>query len=168
MNRAVPLLYPKVAKKYGSVATYEDNPADHLKTEFGFDVLEVAKERYAPDTYHDFIGFEVSKPLLERAFEETYSMPLQSIFSDLDKSLGSYRYDVHSLIPKATKIAWALKKRRYPTRFAHHDGAPLSLQPFTLELRKELGKGLSEARFRLQDAGVSAERSYPRSAPCAR
>ena len=110
VNRAVPMLYPKVAKKYGAVATYEDNPADHLKTEFGFDVLEVAKERYAPDTYHDFIGFEVSKPLLERAFEETYSIPLQSIFSDLDKSLGSYRYDVRSLIPKATKIAWALKK----------------------------------------------------------
>lgn len=34
----------------------------HVKTEFGFDVLEVAKGRYAPDAYRDFIGFEVAQP----------------------------------------------------------------------------------------------------------
>jgi hypothetical protein len=110
VNVAVPILYPRLKKKFGPVVTYEDNPSAHLKTEFGFDVLEVAKGHYAPDSYHDFIGFEVAKPLLERAFEETYSIPLQSVFGDLDKSLGSYRYDVRSLIPKATKVAWALKK----------------------------------------------------------
>ena len=110
VNRAVPLLYPKLAKKYGSVVTYEDDPVAHLKTEFGFDVLEVAKGRYAPDAYHDFIGFEVAKPLLERAFQDTYSIPLDSVFGDLDKAIGSYRYTVHSTIPKAVKVAWVLKK----------------------------------------------------------
>jgi zinc dependent phospholipase C len=63
-NRAVPMLYPKLAKKYGNVVTYEDDPIAHVKTEFGFDVLEVAKGRYASDGYHDFIGFAVSLPLL--------------------------------------------------------------------------------------------------------
>ncbi len=110
VNRAVPLLYPKLAKKYGSVVTYEDDPVAHLKTEFGFDVLEVAKGRYAPDAYHDFIGFEVSKPLLERAFQDTYSIPLNSVFADLDKAINSYRYTVHSTIPKAVRIAWVLKR----------------------------------------------------------
>ena len=110
VNRAVPLLYPHLGKKYGDVVTYEQNPAVHLKTEFGFDVLQVAKGRYAPDSYHDFIGFEVAKPLLERAFKDTYSIPLQSVFDDLDKAIGSYRYAVHSAIPKATKIAWTLKE----------------------------------------------------------
>src|ERR1700726_2771781 len=55
VNRAVPLLYPHLKKKYGDVATYEDGPSEHLKTEFGFDVVEVAKGRYASDQYHDFI-----------------------------------------------------------------------------------------------------------------
>jgi Zinc dependent phospholipase C len=64
VNRAVPLLYPKMKKKYGDLVTYEENPLAHVKTEFGFDVLEVAQGRYAPDSYHDFIGFEVSAPLL--------------------------------------------------------------------------------------------------------
>jgi zinc dependent phospholipase C len=110
VNRAVPLLYPNLGKKYGSVVTYEDDPVAHLKTEFGFDVLEVAKERYAPDAYHDLIGFEVAKPLLERAFQDTYNIPLSSVFSDLDRAIGSYRYTVHSTIPKAVRVAWVLKK----------------------------------------------------------
>ena len=110
VNRAVPLLYPHLRKKYGDVVTYEDDPAIHLKAEFGFDVLQVAKGRYAPDGYHDFIGFEVARPLLERAFQDTYSLPLKSIFDDLDKAIGSYRYSVRSAIPKATKVAWALKE----------------------------------------------------------
>src|ERR1700751_1418672 len=57
-NRAVPLLYPKLRKKYGDSVTYEQDKLAHAKTEFGFDVLEVSKERYAPDSYHDYIGFE--------------------------------------------------------------------------------------------------------------
>ena len=110
VNRAVPLLYPKLGKKFGNYVTYEDNPLAHLKTEFGFDVLEVAKGRYAPDAYHDFIGFEVSEPLLDRAFQDTYGIPIASIFGDVDKAIGSYRYTVRSTIPRATRIAWVLKK----------------------------------------------------------
>jgi hypothetical protein len=90
--------------------TYEQNPLAHLKAEFGFDVLEVARQHYAPDSYHDFIGFEVAAPLLEQAFQETYGLELKSVLSDEDKVLGSYRRDVSKLIPKATRIAWTLKK----------------------------------------------------------
>ena len=110
VNRAVPLLYPKLKKKYGDLVTYEENPLAHIKTEFGFDVLEVAQGRYAPDSYHDFIGFGVSVPLLEQAFQETYGLDLKSVLSDEDKVLGSYRHDVSQLLPKATRIAWSLKK----------------------------------------------------------
>jgi len=110
VNRAVPLLYPKLKKKYGDTVTYEQDKLAHVKTEFGFDVLEVAQGRYAPDNYHDFIGFEVSVPLLEQAFQETYGLDLKSVLSNEDKVLGSYRYDVSRLLPKATRIAWSLKK----------------------------------------------------------
>jgi Zinc dependent phospholipase C len=109
-NRAVPLLYPKLKKKYGDTVTYEEDKLAHVKTEFGFDVLEVAQGRYAPDNYHDFIGFEVSVPLLEQAFQETYGLDLKNVLSNEDNVLGSYRYDVSRLLPKATRIAWSLKK----------------------------------------------------------
>jgi hypothetical protein len=110
VNRSVPLLYPKLKKQYGDVVTYEESPLAHVKTEFGFDVLEVAQGRYAPNNYHDFIGFEVSVPQLEQAFEETYGLELKSVLSDENKVLESYRYDVSQLLPRATRIAWSLKK----------------------------------------------------------
>ena len=110
VNRAVPVLYPKLKKKYGDSVTYEEDPLAHVKTEFGFDVLEIAQGRYAPDSYHDFIGFGVSVPLLEQAFHETYGLDLKNVLSDEDKVLGSYRYDVSQLLPKVTRVAWSLKK----------------------------------------------------------
>jgi hypothetical protein len=109
-NRAVPLLYPKLQKKYGDIVSYEQDPLAHTKTEFGFDVLEVAHESYAPDGYHDLIGFEVSQELLERAFEETYGLKLKDVLLDEDKALNSYRHAVSKTIPTATKVAWSLKK----------------------------------------------------------
>jgi hypothetical protein len=110
VNRAVPLLYPKLAQKYGRTVTYEDDPAAHLKTEFGFDVVQVANGKYAPESYHDFIGFHVSKPLLERAFEDTYCIKLKDIFKSLDLALGTYRHTVSSILPEMTKAAWSAKK----------------------------------------------------------
>jgi hypothetical protein len=109
-NRAVPLLYPKLKKKYGDSVTYEQDKLAHVKTEFGFDVLEIAQGRYGSDAYHDFIGFGVSVPLLEQAFQETYGLDLKSVLSNEDKVLESYRYDVGRLLPEATRVAWSLKK----------------------------------------------------------
>ena len=109
-NRAVPLLYPNLKKKYGDFVTYEEDKLAHTKTEFGFDVLEIAKERFAPESYHDFIGFEVAQRLLEQAFQQTYGLELKSVLLDEDKALRSYRNAVSKLLPKATRIAWHLKK----------------------------------------------------------
>jgi hypothetical protein len=109
-NLAVPLLYPKLRRKYGDVVTYDENPLAHLKTEFGFDVLQVAKGRYASDAYRDRIGFQVSNELLARAFQETYSLDLNSVLTHYDLAIASYRRGVSQLIPEATKIAWQTKK----------------------------------------------------------
>src|SRR5216683_2984308 len=110
INRAVPILYPGLQKKFGDSVLFEDSRLAHVKTEFGFDVLEIARERYAPDSYHDFIGFEVSRPVLAQAFRETYGLELKDVLVNEDKALNSYRRDVSKLIPKATRIAWHLKK----------------------------------------------------------
>ncbi len=109
-NRAVPILYPSLRKKYGDSVSYEDAKLAHVKTEFGFDVLEIARERYAPDSYHDFIGFEVSRPVLDQAFREAYGLELKDVLVSEEKALNSYRRDVSKLIPKATRIAWSLKQ----------------------------------------------------------
>jgi hypothetical protein len=110
-NRAVAIMYPELEKKYGPVVTYEDKPSAHMKVEFGFDVDQVAKGHYAPKAYHDFIGFEVSKPVLERAFAKTYSVDMSSVFFSVDLAIGSYRHAVSTVIPRTTKVAWHLKRR---------------------------------------------------------
>ena len=110
INRAVPLLYPKLRAKFGDEVTYADDKASHLKTEFAFDVVQVARGRYAPNSYHSFIGFEVAVPLLGRAFQDTYSLELKEVITDLDRSVGSYRRTVSSILPEMTKVAWQTKK----------------------------------------------------------
>jgi hypothetical protein len=110
-NRAVAMMYPDLAKKYGPIVTYEEKPSAHMKVEFGFDVDQVAEGNYAPKAYHDFIGFEVSKPVLERAFAKTYSVDMSSIFFSVDLAIGSYRHAVSTVIPRSTKVAWHLKRR---------------------------------------------------------
>jgi hypothetical protein len=110
-NRAVAMMYPKLARKYGPVVTYEDQPSAHAKVEFGFDVDQVAEGNYAPKAYHDFIGFEVSEPVLERAFARTYSVEMASVFISMDLAIGSYRHAVSTVIPRTTKVAWHLKMR---------------------------------------------------------
>jgi hypothetical protein len=110
VNHAVPMEYPKLQRRFGDVVTYADSVSAHLKVEFGFDVLQVARGSYAPEAYHDFIGFMVAKPVLERAFKETYSMELGDVFGSVDLAIGTYRHTVSGIIPLMTKAAWDLKK----------------------------------------------------------
>ena len=114
-NLSVPILYPELGTKFGKTVTYWDNPVSHIRTEYGFDVLQVSQGRYAPDGYKAFIGFEVSKPLLERAFRDTYGIDIKDVFGNLDLALGSYRYSVSSIIPGMTRVAWKLKEKELVT-----------------------------------------------------
>jgi hypothetical protein len=109
-NVAVPLLYPDLRAKYGKFVTYADDPFSHTKTEFGFDVFQASKSRYASEAYKGFIGFQVAKPVLERAFEDTYGMKIEKVFLNLDLAIGSYRRAVGTFLPALTKVAWQLKR----------------------------------------------------------
>jgi hypothetical protein len=105
VNQAVSLQYPKLRAKYGKSVRYADDHTAHLKTEFGFDMVQVAKNRYASQQYHDFIGFHVSKPLLERTFPIVYGLELRDVLTHEDLAIGSYRYAVSRMIPQMTQIA---------------------------------------------------------------
>ena len=111
VNRAVPLFYPKLGLKFGKLVTYADDASSHLKTEFAFDVFQAAKGRYAPAAYKSFIGFEVAKPLLERAFEDTYGIKLESALVNVDLAIGSYRRAIGSVLPAMTRVAWQMKEQ---------------------------------------------------------
>lgn len=111
VNRSVPIAYPRLARKYGPIVTYADDHAAHIKVEFSFDVLQVARGSYAPQAYHDFIGFSISEGVLDRAFYDTYCLHLTDVFEDLDLALGTYRRLVSKMIPSMTRVAWDLKKR---------------------------------------------------------
>jgi len=111
VNEAVALHYPKLRAKYGSSVRYAQGTTAHLKTEFGFDTLQVAKNRYASDQYHDFIGFKVAQPLLERTFPVVYGLQLKDVLAHEDLAIGSYRFSVSSLIPQMTKVALQTHKK---------------------------------------------------------
>src|SRR5579864_1599178 len=110
INRVVTIEFPKLAKKYGTEATYADDPKAHIRTEFGFDMVQVAKNRYTSDRYHDFIGFEVSKELLDRALLSTYGIGLKDIFKNTDLAIGTYRRGVSLVIPEMTRVALLARK----------------------------------------------------------
>ena len=105
INQVVAMEFPKLRARYGKEVTYVDDPKAHIRTEFGFDMVQVAKNRYTSDQYHDFIGFEIAKPLLERAFYETYGLSLKDVLGDEDLAIGSFRRAVSKVIPRMTRAA---------------------------------------------------------------
>jgi hypothetical protein len=111
VNRAVSIQYPKLRAKFGDSVRYAQDHTAHLKTEFGFDMVQVAKNRYASQQYHDFIGFQVSKPLLERTFPIVYGVELKDVLAHEDLAIGSYRFAVSRMIPEMTKIALRTHKK---------------------------------------------------------
>jgi hypothetical protein len=111
VNQAVAIEYPKLRAKFGKSVRYAQDKTAHLKTEFGFDMVQVAKNRYASQQYHDFIGFKVSKPLLERAFPMVYGVELKDVLTHEDLAIGSYRYSISHLIPKMTQVALQTHKK---------------------------------------------------------
>jgi hypothetical protein len=56
VNQAVAIEYSKLRAKYGKSVRYAQGKTAHLKTEFGFDTVQVAKNRHASEQYYDFIG----------------------------------------------------------------------------------------------------------------
>ncbi len=112
VNAGVAIEYPKLKRKFGGEVTYEDNPEAHLKTEFSFDVVQVAKRRYIAKQYHDFIGFEVSQELLERAFLDTYGISVDSLLKWDELTIGSYRFAVSRVIPEMTQVALATREHQ--------------------------------------------------------
>ena len=110
INKSVPLIHPKLRAKFGDEVIYADDPKRHVMVEFAFDVVQTASGAYLPDAYREHIGFELSLPLLERAFNATYGIDFRELFGDPDMAIGTFRYAVSQLIPEMTRVAWTHKQ----------------------------------------------------------
>jgi len=147
INRVVAITFPKLRKKYGPEVTYVDDPKAHIRTEFGFDMVQVAKNRYTPDNYHDFIGFNVSKPLLERAFPETYGVQLKDVIHNEDLAIGTFRRAISKIIPDMTRVALLSRRKEIV-----HDTPNFNEKQFLYHLsrakyQKEWGNGYRKPGF---------------------
>lgn len=109
-NKTVPLLYPKLRGKFGSVVTYGDDHTSHSRTELAYDILQTAKGNYASTAYHDFIGFSIDSTLLATAFQKVYGESLKEMFPKYSTTVSTFRWGVRDLFPEMTHRAWHIKK----------------------------------------------------------
>ena len=148
VNRAVALSYPKLEREFGEEVTYEEDHRAHIRTEFGFDVVQVAKGRFTSDSYHNFIGFEVSKPLLERAFRETYGLELNDVLKNPDLAIGTYRRSVSKIIPEMTRVALLTKHAELTQEIPNFDRRKFLYRLSRTEYEKEWGTQYQKPAWR--------------------
>jgi zinc dependent phospholipase C len=114
VNASVAIEFPKLARKYGRLVTYDENPHAHVRTEFAFDVNEISKHRMAPSAYLRHIGLKVPSALLARAFSETYGLDFEEIVGERRPVVRSYRFAVRSFLPRIAYAESVLHKRGFP------------------------------------------------------
>lgn len=147
VNQAVAITYPKLRAKFGPIVLYAQDKTAHIRTEFGFDMAQVAKERYAPQQYHDFIGFAVSKELLERVFPVIYGMQLKDVVPHEDLAIGSFRYSVSTLIPHMTQVALRTHKKEIMREMPNFQKKKFLYRLSRADYEKSWGKDYERSGF---------------------
>jgi zinc dependent phospholipase C len=147
VNQSVSIQYPKLRAKFGNSVRYAQDHTAHLKTEFGFDMVQVAKNRYASQQYHDFIGFQVSKSLLERTFPIVYGVELKDVLAHEDLAIGSYRFAVSRMIPQMTQIALRTHKKDMMKETPNFSKQKFLYRLSRSDYEKEWGKDYTKPDF---------------------
>src|SRR5438309_6885603 len=148
INKVVAIEFPKLRRKFGGEVTFEDDPKAHIRTEFGFDMTQVAKNRYTSDRYHDFIGFEVATPLLERAFQKTYGLSLDEVLGgDEDLAIGSFRRAVSKFVPEMTRVALLNRRQELVRETPNFDQRKFRYRLSRTHYEKEWGRGYRKPGF---------------------
>ncbi len=141
INISVGLEYPELGARVRPSVPYDVDHKAHLRVEFGFDVLQVAKGRYAPDDFHNFIGFEVATSLLERAFYDTYRMKLTDIMPREDLAINTYRRSVSQILPEMTKVALLVKGKELQREIPNFNRRQFLYHLSRADYRKSWGTG---------------------------
>jgi len=147
INRVVAIEFPKLRAKFGDEVTYANAHKAHIRTELGFDMVQVAKNRYTSDRYHDFIGFEIATPLLERAFLKTYGMKLSDVLGDEERAIGTFRRAVSNFIPEMTRAALINRRADLVRDTPNFDKRKFLYHLSRAKYEKEWGKGYRRPGF---------------------
>jgi hypothetical protein len=142
VNPSTAAQFPNLEEKYGPVVTYEESPHGHIRTEFAFDINQLSKRRLAPSSYLNHVGLEVSMPLLERAFFETYGLHLRNMNIDRRAAEGSYRRAVRNFIPSVARAEVYLHRKGFPE---DQPGPDFDLYAKKVEVRMQSTAGSSIA-----------------------
>ena len=135
-NVAVPVEFPKLQEKYGSVVNYAEGKTQHVQTEFAFDINELAHHRMAPFRYQKHIGLAVPVRQLALAYYQTYG--LTKGFSGVREqriNVSAYRFAVRAFIPRIARAITILRHQVEP---------PDPSNPEVMELRKEVADVAAE------------------------
>jgi hypothetical protein len=112
-NRAVALEFPNLAKRYGQSVNYAEGRRQHVRTEFAFDIDQIAHHRFAPLGFLRHIGIQVPVHQLALAFYETYGLT-----EDFDVRKGqkvnikAYRFATRTFIPRVAYAVTLLSRSR--------------------------------------------------------
>jgi Zinc dependent phospholipase C len=147
VNRSVPLIFPKLAAKFGDEVTYVEAPKQHVITEFSFDIVQSAGGMYQPDAYRRFIGFRVAKPLLERAFVETYGVDIKDVFPSEDRAISTYRYAVSQIIPALTRAAWRDKREEIAALIPNLQQSAFVFNYRRVDFERDYGRDYAKPRL---------------------
>lgn len=121
-NDAVAVEFPTLRSKYGTWVTYDEDPHAHVQAEFAFDVNQISKGRFAPVPYLESVGLQVPVPLLARAFQETYGVPLRDVLGGSQRpNLFGYQLSVHHLLPRIAAAEAILHGKDMPPDTAGPD-----------------------------------------------
>jgi hypothetical protein len=130
------------------VMTYEEDKIAHMRMEFGFDVLEVAKGNYASPAYQAFIGFKVDTTVLSKAFFETYGLTLNQVFNNhLSRAVETFRWIVANILPTITKAAWSEKKNTIEKKNNEPSSKHFYYKMRQKQYDKQYGKGYQRPGF---------------------
>ncbi len=113
-NPSTPIEFPSLGKKYGPIVTYDEAPHAHVRTEFAYDIEQLSRHEFAPVGYMHAMGFKVPRKLVERAFFETYGLPLRSVLGHPRPAFESYDSSVAKLLPTFAHAEVLIHRKDFP------------------------------------------------------
>ena len=129
-NVSVPVEFPELRAKYGSDVNYAEGKHQHVRTEFAFDISEIAHHHMAPVHYLRHIGLKVPVKQLALAFYQTYGLTEDfSVRRGRRFNVRAYRLATRGFIPRIAYAVTLLRRKHEP---------PHPTTPEAIELEKEV------------------------------
>jgi hypothetical protein len=114
-NLAVAVEFPRLAEVYGPVVTYAEDEHAHVRTEFAFDINEIAHARLAPLAFLRRAGLQVPTTQLAKAFYETYGQSKDFPRTRSRRiNVRGYRFAVRRFLPRIAYAVTILNRKRLP------------------------------------------------------